>query len=950
MQFKKRCFLLLMPGLLCFSIAVLGQYGFNSTPQVVNFTKQSYNAHSQNWSLSQDNNGLIYVANNNGLLSFDGSQWTTHKLPGNPIVRAVATDANNRIYTGAYGEFGYWQQKDRGPLVYHSLGKLVPQQNFAKEEIWKINTQSDGILFQSFSKLYRYKDDRITQIELPGNIMYLFSIRGKDYIQVLDHGIYIINRDNSISKISGSELFNGLKVISIVPFINNTLLIGTVKSGFYVYDGVRFTPWNTPAGHFIQANDLNAGIRIDDNRYAFGTIRNGIIICDAQGNIQHHINRSNGLQNNTVLNLFKDRMGNLWAGMDKGIDEIVINSGLQFFKDVHGNIGAIYTASLINDNLYIGSNQGLFHTKVNSYNPFTLSAITKVNGINEQVWDLSFIDNELICGNNNATYRIEGSNIYKISDVPGGWNLQKLAAYPNYLVQGSYIGPALYNYTGKGWAFYRLLDSTGFIPSRKIIQQNKNLWIEHANAGIYVLQLSDSLTTASLRQVEIENSDKHDARYSLFSLEGNVYLASSQGIFEYDSRQNKFILSERLKSQLGTNFYANKVIGNTHNLWYVLGNNTLALVNKAQGNQLEKISWVQANFSLVNNYENILQLKDNLYFICGEEGFVIYDRNYYKGDVNETTLFIRQIRFTGKGHTPAVEDPPGSKVSYKNNTLQIVAAHPVFDRDVLFRYSLTRNADDTLWSSWTKSSEREVNNLLPGQYSLKVQSNQSDKIVDYRFTILNPWYTSVVAVIIYILLLLLIAYGIYYYVNWRVKRQNEYMRLQHERKLQEEKRKVEHLTLLQHQKELEREVIIKSEDVAKSAMKLIKNKKALQKLKTELNKLKAEGTDEKSHYQIQKLSRQLDRYISDDQEERSLFENGFSKVHEDFFNRLLIAYPQLTPQDLKLAAYLRMNLSSKEIAPLINISTRGVEIKRYRLRKKLNLDSEANLNDFMMKF
>jgi DNA-binding CsgD family transcriptional regulator len=59
-------------------------------------------------------------------------------------------------------------------------------------------------------------------------------------------------------------------------------------------------------------------------------------------------------------------------------------------------------------------------------------------------------------------------------------------------------------------------------------------------------------------------------------------------------------------------------------------------------------------------------------------------------------------------------------------------------------------------------------------------------------------------------------------------------------------------------------------------------------------------------------------------------------------------YPELTPKDLRLCAYLRMNLSSKEIAPLLNISIRGVEISRYRLRKKLHLPRDANLTDFMM--
>ncbi|RYY00234.1 MAG: hypothetical protein EOO53_22325 [Gammaproteobacteria bacterium] len=79
------------------------------------------------------------------------------------------------------------------------------------------------------------------------------------------------------------------------------------------------------------------------------------------------------------------------------------------------------------------------------------------------------------------------------------------------------------------------------------------------------------------------------------------------------------------------------------------------------------------------------------------------------------------------------------------------------------------------------------------------------------------------------------------------------------------------------------------------------------------------------------------------------FAHHFDKVHTDFLVVLKSRYPNLTPGELKLCAYLRMNLSNKEIAQLVNISTRGVEIARYRLRKKLGLSKETNLFDFLIK-
>jgi FixJ family two-component response regulator len=85
----------------------------------------------------------------------------------------------------------------------------------------------------------------------------------------------------------------------------------------------------------------------------------------------------------------------------------------------------------------------------------------------------------------------------------------------------------------------------------------------------------------------------------------------------------------------------------------------------------------------------------------------------------------------------------------------------------------------------------------------------------------------------------------------------------------------------------------------------------------------------------------------DDKKQNKLFETYFDEVHEDFFKRLTEKFPTLTPREQKLCAYIKMNIATKEIATLQNISTRGVEISRYRLRKKLGIDRDANLGTYI---
>jgi DNA-binding CsgD family transcriptional regulator len=101
--------------------------------------------------------------------------------------------------------------------------------------------------------------------------------------------------------------------------------------------------------------------------------------------------------------------------------------------------------------------------------------------------------------------------------------------------------------------------------------------------------------------------------------------------------------------------------------------------------------------------------------------------------------------------------------------------------------------------------------------------------------------------------------------------------------------------------------------------------------------------------EIQKVIKNIEKNIAGDQDWEQ-FEIHFDQVHGDFMSRFKKEYSSLSPQEIKLSAYLRMNLSTKEIAYLMNISVRGVEIARYRLRKKLNLERSENLQEYILKF
>ena len=141
-------------------------------------------------------------------------------------------------------------------------------------------------------------------------------------------------------------------------------------------------------------------------------------------------------------------------------------------------------------------------------------------------------------------------------------------------------------------------------------------------------------------------------------------------------------------------------------------------------------------------------------------------------------------------------------------------------------------------------------------------------------------------------------------------------------------------------KNLKQDIENKNKELASSTMSLIKKNEFLNQIK---NELKNTSNDENLVSVIQIINKNINN--SDDWK---MFEEAFNNADKDFFKKVKKTHPKLTSNDLRLCMYLRMNLSSKDIAPLLNISPRSIEIKRYRLRKKINLERNVNLNDYFI--
>jgi len=933
-------------------------------PYVQNYPKSSYLSGNQNWSIAKDKNGLMYFGNAEGLLTFDGKYWQQYKMPNRQIVRSVATASDGLVYTGSFGEFGYWSYQNK-QLHYTSLVNLIPKPHQITDEIWKIYVDGKRILFQSFSTIYIYENKKITVVKAPNAFLFLHSVKNRLFAEVLGKGLFELKGTNFIP-LSGSEFLGNTGVLSILPYKENSFIIGTGKNGLFIYNGQTFSPLPSTANSFLKTYQLNNGVKILNKYYAYGTILNGLIIIDENGKVVQRINKSSGLQNNTILSLYADNEQNLWAGLDNGIDRIELNSPLYFYFDKAGKFGTVYSSLIVKNKIYLGTNQGLFVSpwipeNGNLFNSFDFSLIPNSQG---QVWNLHEIDNQLLCGHNDGTFNVIGNQIERISTISGGWTIKKLNSNPNYLIQGTYTGLVIFVKDAAGkWKFSHKI--TGFSePSRYVEQDSKgDIWVSHAYKGLYKLTLSPDLKkVTTIKYYDEKNGLPSNFNVNIFNLENKIVFSSDDGFLLYDEISNRFGKYETLNKNLGSFYTANKIINAGLKKYWFINQGKMSLVNLSEPGKtiIDSSRFSILDGRMVQYYENISQISNKIYLISVDDGFVIYNTTNTNNGTKRQNLpavLIRKVEdITDKYATLTENGSDGEtiEIPFSRNNIRISFSLPYYRQSkIKFQYYLEGYSKQ--WSDWSAATQKDFTNLSRGSYIFKVRAKineeSTSKITSFEFSINPPWYGNNWAILFYILLgiLALIAGKKVYEAKLKKHQQAiaDKLQLEKEEFVKREAEATEKQIIKIQTEKLQAELASKNRELANSAMSLVYKNELLQKISEEMTKLKDENGKKLSEDQLRRIQKVIDDGMNDERD-WNLFESSFNEAHESFFKKLKANHPDLVPNDLKLCAYLHMNMSSKELASLLNISLRGVEIRRYRLRKKLGVPHDKNLVEFLM--
>lgn len=950
--------------LILFSLELKPLYATWQRP-VTNYTRYDYEAGTQNWMLEQLDNGWIYVANNKGLLEFDGVNWNLYPIQGAKM-KAVKKGSNGVVYVGGITQFGYFVPDKLGGLRYTSLvGKLPSHLNPGViRNIW---IGKEQVYFQSDRYIFCLNGEELAVIDGKGEITSSGIVNQMFYV-TSGEGLSVL-RDGKLQPVSGTGELAGLKVVCILPYRDKMLLV-TRNHGIYLYDHQGVRKKATSADAFISKSGAFCA-KIHGTRLAIGTVQGGVCLLDMETDEMEVISIEGGLQNKTVLGAMFDVDGNLWLGLDNGVDYVQLNSPLFSLYGNRALIGSGYASCVYRGMMYLGTNQGVYRTSVPN-GGHNNAPVDFVQGTGGQVWDFLLHDGKLFGALDNGVFFVDGNRVERLPGLRGVRRIISLPHHPDVLVAGTYgVNRGLHLLRKKQghWAVEGKIDGCD-VSCKNLLADpsDRTVWVANKGDGIYRLRLSDDLRKVERNKLYSPEKLPYYHDVCLARIDGSMVVASRYGLWRYDETKDALVEFPELETRLdGAGSYTYVAADSLHNIWYSDGNAMkVARYDASRNVWYKNRDEVFLDGLMIECFESVSTYNGSA-VIGSEWGFSLLDmQDKVSADRLPAALHIRKVYLTGQGDSliygrSYLPDSTAIAIPYRYNSLRIEYCTNDYRHahSATYAYQLVRGGKEGAWSEYSRNNTKEFTGLREGKYLFNVrlhtEAGELPAITSFAFEVLPPWYRTWWSYLAYVAVFCLFVYYICYRIADSRKRliMEKELEIYHQQQAfkKESSQKDRKIASLQEEN-LQAELRHKSEELIRTTLNIVRKNEMLQEIKKEVLGISHSINEENLISLRRKTLRllgQIDTNIEHD-DDLQAFQSTFDSVHHYFFRNLEEAYPELTHKEKLLCAYIKMSLLSKEIAPLMNVSLRGVEISRYRLRRKLGLEEGENLSEFLQKF
>ncbi|MGH7599615.1 MAG: SpoIIE family protein phosphatase, partial [bacterium] len=752
-------------------------------PFIRNYNPKEYGAAFNYWAIAQDQRGVMYFGNWNGILEYDGVSWRLISTPNKSGVRSLTIDASGRIYVGAVGDLGYLAPDSVGDMQFVSLLDHVKPENREFNEVWYSYATSQGVYFRTDKILLRWADQRMQTWKPATSFSGLFVVRDRVYIQQWGAGLLELAGD-SLRLTSGGARFADERIYIMLPYAETRILLGTREQGLFLYDGTSFQTFQTDLAttKFLRENQLSHGAVLrNDNptsvAFALATIRGGVAIIDQRGNLLQLLDKAAGLQDHDVNFIFPDRQGAIWLAQGRRIARVETASPLSFYGEPAGIKDFVSSILRHRGTLYVATGLGVFYLpsrsgSTNSPQPEHAPVFRPIAGITAQSWSLLAVGKTLLAATNDGVYQITGGQASFVKESVGDSFFSMFLHRSKQDSNRVYVGlrdglaslrhdPGTLKWIDEGrirgihepiWSIVESKDGSKALSGK--------LWLGTEAQGVLRVSFSNG-NHGQTRWNENPQIERFDFRHGLpkgwvgvNALRGRTIFTSDQGLFRFDQLTNKFFSDSTYGGMFADGSRDVEVVAEDHqgNVW--LGSEEAAEINRAlrqpDGSYLpEKGSPLQLAKAAIwtiypeNDRADNGNGTDSVVWFGGPDGLLRYDPNIPRRETVDYSALIRRVTiareaeadsviFAGTGATyPTNEQSevlrptlfaPRPALSYAHNALRFECAAPSFDEESANQFQYFLEGFDQGWSAWTKSSEKDYTNLSEGEYRFHVRA------------------------------------------------------------------------------------------------------------------------------------------------------------------------------------------------------------------------------------
>jgi len=751
------------------------KYSETGQPFIRHFSHRAYNAEAVNWTIVQDQRGVMYFGNGKGILEYDGNTWRKIEVPNTANVRSLAVADDGTIYVCASGDFGYLQADSTGQLKYQSLNSYLDKKHANFGEMWDVATAASGIFFKTKDKIFKWDGHQIHIID--SVIAYrLYKIGDKIYSR--NNGIGLMQIDgNTVKLMPDGGFFASVGVFDMLPFPGNRadqknkILVTTNFDGLFIHDGVKFTSFKTDIDSFLIKNQIyNACITVDGN-YAFATQRGGVAIIDPRGHLVRIINEESGLPTNVVYDVYSDRQGGLWLATLYGIVYCEAISPFSVFQ----NSGALKTMSnaviRFKGKLYVANELGVLYLSDEK------STFELLQGSIKSAYNFINADGVLLAVTNWGIAIVEKN---KLSEFLVDNTANEVIA--------SRVFPGRY-YAGyrDGWAVLQKQKNNQFrVAFRKdtddevmsiVEEKDGNLWMKgYLNRILHVTGNLEDLAKGSDGNINYTFYDKENGlpgnEPDIYKIRDKMLLTTDQGVFQFDRDSEKFLPDSTLGNNLLKPPTTLSLIakGRDDHLWIIAEKNGMIDLGKAVLQKDGRYNWhpnpefrrleLSTAVSIYSDYD---EAADNeILWISTNEALIRFDPNRTVNIETEYQTLIRKVILQNdsiiySGSSARKRNNGSTILPFNKNDISFEFSAVTFNKPEATQYQYYLEGNDEDWSGWTAAAKKEYTNLAAGEYKFHVRSRNVYGVNGhgdvFYFTVLSPWYSSWWASFIYILLI-----------------------------------------------------------------------------------------------------------------------------------------------------------------------------------------------------